>query len=87
MRTKCISSPNKLNAEHAKADAAFTELRALRPELISPAPESETQRPETHTVHQTHQLSGKCQSSGQGEAAVRKCLGQQPLSVTAICYS
>jgi len=41
MNTKCISSPYKLNAEHAKADAAFTALRTVRAELILPATESE----------------------------------------------
>ena len=39
---KCISSPNKSNAEHAKADAAFAELCTVRTELILPATESET---------------------------------------------
>lgn len=39
---KRISSPNKLNAEQAKADAAVTELCTGRTELILPATESET---------------------------------------------
>lgn len=37
-----VSSPNKLNAEQAKADAAVTELCMVRTELILPATESET---------------------------------------------
>lgn len=76
MCTKYNSSANKLNAEHAKVDA---ELCTVRTELILPATESETRSTETDTAHQTHQLSGKCQSWEQAGAAVRKCLGQQLL--------
>lgn len=39
---KSNSSANKLKAEHAKADAAYTELCTVRTELILPSTESET---------------------------------------------